>query len=151
MNKKAYLTTTLPYVNAAPHIGFALELVQADAVARFLRLQGREVFFNTGTDEHGTKIYEKALAEGREVEEYVAENAAHFKRLCEALNVDTNDFHFIRTTDEAHVAAAQEFWRRCGAAGDIYKAKYATKYCVGCELEKTESELRTADAPSIQT
>lgn len=147
MTKKAYLTTTLPYVNAAPHIGFALELVQADVIARHLRLQGKEVFFNTGTDEHGTKIYENARVEGKDVEEYVAENAAHFKRLCEALNVDAEDFHFIRTTDAAHMAAAQEFWRRCHAAGDIYKAKYAIKYCTGCELEKTESELENGRCP----
>lgn len=141
MDKKAYLTTTLPYVNAAPHIGFALELVQADAVARYLRLQGREVFFNTGTDEHGTKIYRNARAEGKDPQQYVDESAARFEKLVEALNVDLQSGRFIRTTDPAHMAAAQEFWRRCDAAGDIYKAQYRVKYCVGCELEKTESEL----------
>ncbi len=147
MAKKAYLTTTLPYVNAAPHIGFALELVQADAIARDLRAQGHEVFFNTGTDEHGTKIYENARAEGKEPQAYVNENTAHFLRLVESLGADLQAGRFIRTTDEDHMAAAQEFWRRCDAAGDIYKAKYATKYCVGCELEKTDSELEGGKCP----
>lgn len=141
MKKSTYLTTTLPYVNAAPHIGFALELVQADVIARHLRLQGKEVFFNTGTDEHGAKIYQNALAAGKDPQAYVTENAEHFKRLLQALNVDLQSGRFIRTTDPDHVAAAQEFWRRCDAAGDIYKAEYRVKYCTGCELEKTDSEL----------
>lgn len=147
MSKKTYLTTTLPYVNAAPHIGFALELVQADAIARHLRLQGHEVFFNTGTDEHGAKIYQNALAEGKNAQEYVDENAEHFKKLLGALNIDLQSGRFIRTTDPDHVAAAQEFWKRCDAAGDIYRAKYAIKYCIGCELEKTESELEGGRCP----
>lgn len=147
MNKKAYLTTTLPYVNAAPHIGFALELVHADVIARYLRLKGNEVFFNTGTDEHGAKIYQNAVAEGKDIQQYVDENAEHFKKLIAALGVDLQSGRFIRTTDTDHIATAQEFWKRCDAAGDIYKAKYATKYCVGCELEKTESELADGKCP----
>lgn len=135
-----YLTTTLPYVNADPHIGFAAELVHADIVARFQALSGREVFFNTGTDEHGLKIYRNAQAAGQSPQEYVDGYAAQFRGLREALGI-WEGVNFIRTTDPAHIAAAQEFWWRCAAAGDIYKKTYQIKYCVGCELEKTDSEL----------
>src|SRR3990167_6090379 len=140
MTKSFYLTTTLPYVNAEPHIGFALEIVHADIAARYHKLSGDEVFFNTGTDEHGIKIYRKALEEGKEPQKYVDEYARKFQNLKEKLNLFP-DLHFIRTTDAHHKAAAQEFWRRCLQNGDIYKKNYTTKYCVGCELEKTESEL----------
>ncbi|MDO8481836.1 MAG: methionine--tRNA ligase [bacterium] len=141
MKKKAYyLTTTLPYVNAEPHIGFALEIVHADIAVRYRKLCGDEVFFNTGTDEHGLKIYRKAIEEGKDPQEYVDEYAEKFQNLKEKLNLYP-DIHFIRTTDVHHVGAAQEFWTRCLNNGDIYKKNYTTKYCVGCELEKTESEL----------
>ncbi|MFA5318450.1 MAG: methionine--tRNA ligase [Patescibacteria group bacterium] len=137
--KTFYITTTLPYVNAKPHIGFALEIIQADAIARWQRMQGKEVFFNTGTDEHGLKIYRKAQEEGKDPQKYVDEYAAKFDNLKKALNLSYNAF--IRTTDENHIKAAQEFWKKCEQAGDIYKKNYKVKYCVGCELEKTESEL----------
>lgn len=139
MNKKFYLTTTLPYVNAEPHIGFALEIVQADAIARYKRLEGYDVFFNFGTDEHGLKIYRKAIENGKDPKEYCDEYAAKFSNLKQALDLSYNNF--IRTTDEHHIKAAQEFWRRCNTNGDIYKKRYKIKYCVGCELEKTDSEL----------
>ncbi len=137
-----YLTTTLPYVNADPHIGFALELVQADTLARTWRLQGDDVFFNTGTDEHGQKIFEAAEKAGTDVHEYVDGFAARVKALKETLDLSTTNF--VRTTDSAHYKAAQEMWRRCEAAGDIYKKSYSGLYCVGCEEYKTEREL-TAD------
>lgn len=133
------LTTTLPYVNADPHIGFALEIVQADVFARYHRLMGNDVFFNTGTDEHGVKIYRKAQESGEDPQAYVDRYAARFDALKEKLNLSYDAF--IRTTDEKHVNAAQEFWKRCEKNGDIYKKNYAVKYCVGCELEKMESEL----------
>ncbi len=136
---RSYITTTLPYVNAKPHIGFALEIVQADVLARVFRLKGSEVIFNTGTDEHGQKIYERAVAEGKDPQTYVDEYAAKFDALKSALNLSYT--HFIRTSDPAHKKAAQEFWTRCETQGDIYKSRYQVKYCVGCELEKTESEL----------
>ena len=139
MTDKFYITTTLPYVNAKPHIGFALEIIQADAIARYQRLLGKEVVFNTGTDEHGLKIFRKAEEEGRDPQEYCDEYAAKFDALKDALNLSYTNF--IRTTDANHMEAAQEFWRRCAANGDIYKKNYKVKYCVGCELEKTESEL----------
>jgi methionyl-tRNA synthetase len=138
--KPFYITTTLPYVNADPHIGFALEMVQADALARYHAQKGERVFSNTGTDEHGNKILEKAMSEGRDVQEYVDFYAARFKTLKSTLNLYL-DIQFIRTTDEKHVRAAQKFWELCDAAGDIYKKTYQSKYCTGCELEKTDSEL----------
>lgn len=143
--KPFYITTTLPYVNADPHIGFALEIVQADFMARVHRNRGEEVVFNTGTDEHGQKIWKNAVEAGLEPKAYCDEFAAKFHDLKEMLNLTYT--HFIRTTDDHHVAAAQEFWKRCEAAGDIYKKQYQTKYCVGCELEKTDSELVEGRCP----
>lgn len=145
MKNKFYITTTLPYVNSEPHIGFALEIVQADAIARWQRFLGKEVLFNTGTDEHGLKIYRKALEAGQEPQAYCDYYAAKFDALKAALNLSYTNF--IRTTDPHHMEAAQEFWRRCAAAGDIYKKNYKIKYCVGCELEKTESELVDGKCP----
>lgn len=144
--KTFYLTTTLPYVNADPHIGFALEVVHADIQARFHALMGDEVFFNTGTDEHGIKIYRKALEQSKDPQAYVDEYAEKFRGLKEKLNLYP-ELHFIRTTDPHHKAAAQEFWKRCLAKGDIYKKNYQVKYCVGCELEKTDSELVDGKCP----
>jgi len=127
-----YITTTLPYVNAAPHIGFALELVQADSLARFWKSRGDDVFFNTGTDEHGQKIYEAAGKADADVKKYVDRYANEFQKLKGALGL-SDDLHFIRTTDEHHVQAAQEMWKRCEKSGDIYKKEFEGLYCVGCE------------------
>ena len=136
-----YITTTLPYVNSEPHIGFAMEIIRADAIARYKKLTGEyDVYFNTGTDEHGQKLFVSAQKEGKDVQAYVDENALKFKGLNQLLNI-SEDVHFIRTTDEHHIKAAQEFWKRCKANNYIYKKTYQTKYCVGCELEKTDSEL----------
>ena len=134
-----YLTTTLPYVNADPHIGFALEIIQADALARMWRLQGKDVFFSTGTDEHGQKIFEAADKKGQGVKEYVDHYANEVYKLKDVLGLSTDAF--IRTTDERHIRAAQEMWRRCADAGDIYKKSYTGLYCVGCEAYKTEREI----------
>lgn len=145
MNKNFYITTTLPYVNAAPHVGFASEIVYADVRARFERLTGKEVIFNTGTDEHGSKIWQKAQEEGKDPQVYVDQYAAKFDELKELLNLSYT--HFIRTTNIHHKAAAQEMWRRVDANGFIYKKQYSIKYCVGCELEKTDSELVGGECP----
>jgi len=145
MAKKFYITTTLPYVNAKPHIGFAMEIIQADVIARFRRQQGFEVFFNTGSDEHGIKIYRKAQEQHMDSKAYCDMYALKFNALKSALNVSYDNF--IRTTDEHHIAAAQEFWLRCQKNGDIYKKNYKIKYCVGCELEKTDSELENEKCP----
>ena len=140
-----YITTTLPYVNGKPHVGFALEIVEADAIARYQSLLGKEVTFNTGTDEHGKKIFDEAKEKGMTPQAYCDEVSAHFRALRELLNLSWTNF--IRTTDEHHVRAAQEFWKRCDANGDIYKRHYQAKYCVGCELEKTDSELSDGKCP----
>ncbi len=141
MTKKTfYLTTTLPYVNAELHMGHALEFIRADAIARYKKLQGFDVFFNTGTDEHGIKILEKASEEGLEVQEFVNQNFLKFKESLSSFGM-TSDLNFIRTTDENHVKLAQEFWNRVYENGYIYKKNYEAKYCVGCESEKTDSEL----------
>ena len=140
-----YITTTLPYVNADPHIGFALESVQADVLARAWRAAGDEVFFSTGTDEHGQKILEAAQKAGQEPQAYVDHYAAEFRKLKDALDLSNDTF--IRTTDPAHVAAAQEMWRRCAAKGDIYKKTYTGLYCVGCEAFKTEKEIVDGKCP----
>jgi len=142
---KFYITTTLPYVNADPHVGFAREIIGADVLARFHRDLGDEVFFNTGTDEHGLKIFRKAEELGIDVQKYCDEKAENFKKLKETLNLTFDNF--IRTTDEHHVKAAQEFWKICEKNGDIYKKQYKIKYCVGCELEKTDSELVDGKCP----
>jgi methionyl-tRNA synthetase len=139
MKKSFYITTTLPYVNAAPHVGFAGEIVVADVRARFERIMKKEVIFNTGTDEHGSKIWEKAQEEGKDVQEYVDEYAAKFDDLKKMLNLSYTNF--IRTTDKSHEKAAQELWKRVFDNGYIYKKFYHIKYCVGCELEKTDSDL----------
>lgn len=145
MKNKFYITTTLPYVNADPHIGFASEIIMADTRARFERVLGKEVVFNTGTDEHGVKIWQKAQEEGKETQQYVDEYAAKFDNLKELLNLSYTNF--VRTTDENHKKAAQEMWKRVAENGYIYKKKYKVKYCIGCEMEKTDSELKNGCCP----
>ncbi len=140
-----YITTTLPYVNAAPHIGFASEIVLADVRARMEAACGKDVVFNTGTDEHGIKIWQKAQEADMGAQDYVDGYAAKFDDLKTLLNLSYT--HFIRTTNSHHKAAAQEMWRRVDAGGYIYKKKYSVKYCVGCELEKTDSELVHGECP----
>ncbi len=141
-----YITTTLPYVNADLHMGHALEFVRADVVARFKKLEGFDVFFNTGTDEHGMKIYEKAKSLGKTTKEFVDESFLHFKESVRIFGMD-EDIHFVRTTDEHHIKAAQEFWKRVYDNGFIYKKDYESKYCVGCEETKSDSELVNGECP----
>src|SRR5690606_23827889 len=127
MLKAKYLTTTLPYVNSDPHIGFAYEIVSGDALARYWRMLRHEVFFSTGTDEHGQKIAEKADEKGQSRQEYVDYYAGEFRKLGEALDLSFDNF--IRTTDPDHQAAAQAIWQKCLEKGDIYKKKYKGLYC----------------------
>jgi methionyl-tRNA synthetase len=141
-----YLTTTLPYVNAEPHIGHAQEFVYADALARFWRKEGSDVFFNTGTDEHGQKIADKAREAGQEPKAYVDHFAATFVDLKNNLNLSYDAF--IRTTDQKHIHAAQELWRRCEANGDIYKKKYSGLYCVGDEMFLKDTDLVDGRCPN---
>jgi methionyl-tRNA synthetase len=132
-------------VNGKPHVGYALEAVQADVLARAARLRGDEVVFNIGTDEHGQKIFQKAEEEGITPQAYCDRMSEYFRAVKDTLDISYT--HFIRTTDMHHITAAQAFWKRCDAAGDIYKKQYQTKYCVGCELEKTDSDLDHGKCP----
>jgi len=143
--EKFYITSTLAYTNSDPHLGFALEIIQADVIARYHSQKGEEVFFNTGTDEHGLKIYRKAKEQNMSAQDFCNIYAKKFADLKRSLNLSYNNF--IRTTDKEHIKAAQEFWKRCEKNGDIYKKNYKIKYCVGCEMEKTESELVNDKCP----
>ena len=147
--RKFYITTTIPYVNAQPHIGHALEYVQADVLARYHRLIGDDVFFLTGTDENSLKNYQAAKEEGIGVEELVNRNAKIFKELCGKgkLNISFEDF--IRTTENRHVEKAKEIW--LVAKDKIYKKKYRGLYCVGCEMFFKESELEGGLCPDHKT
>lgn len=147
--KSFYITTTLPYVNSKPHIGFAMEIVRADAIARYKRETGHDVFFNTGTDEHGVKIFEKAQELGKGTQEYVDEMAEHFKVLKDTLNVSCDNF--IRTTDAHHISAARAFWQKCLDNGFIYKKEYSGLYCVGDEMFVKEKDLVDGKCPNHPT
>lgn len=147
--EKFYITTTIPYVNAEPHIGFALETVQADVVARYKRklLGDENVFFNAGTDEHGQKVWEKAQESGEDAQSYVDRYAEKVKELKGILDLSYDNF--IRTTDESHTQAAQKLWKLCDrdGNGDIYKKKYKGLYCVGCEKFLSERDLEDGKCP----
>lgn len=147
MDKKLYITTTLPYVNAEPHVGHALEFVQADAISRYFKSKfGKDnVFFNVGTDEHGLKIYRKAKEEGLEIQEFVDKYSQRFEDFCKLFLVEY-DF-FYRTSTKGHHLAAQKFWTKCLEKGDIYKKRYSGRYCVGCERYITEKELVGGKCP----
>ncbi|HPS21388.1 MAG TPA: methionine--tRNA ligase [Candidatus Paceibacterota bacterium] len=140
-NKNFYITTTLPYVNAELHMGHALEFIRADVIARYKKLLGFDVYFNTGTDEHGMKIFEKAKSLNLTPQEFVDQSFEKFKEAVKIFGMDESILHFSRTTDQKHIEAAQEFWKRCDQNGFIYKKNYQTKYCVGCECEKQDHEL----------
>jgi methionyl-tRNA synthetase len=147
MNQKPfYLTTTLPYVNANLHMGHALEFVRADAIVRYKKLNGFDVYFNTGTDEHGMKIYEKAQSQNMTAQEFVDQSFQNFRESVSIFGLSP-DIHFIRTTDKKHEKIAQSFWMKCFDNGYIYKKNYQTKYCVGCESEKSDSELSNGECP----
>ena len=137
---RIYITTSIGYVNGAPHIGHALEFVQADVYARYFRYLGHEVYFLTGTDEHGSKVFLKAKEEGKTPKELVDENSAKFKLLAEALHVSNDDF--IRTTDkERHWPAVNKLWGLLDTAKLFEKRTYAGLYCNGCESFKTEKDI----------
>jgi methionyl-tRNA synthetase len=144
--KSFYITTTLPYVNGRPHIGFAMEVIRADVIARWKRIQGFDVFFNTGTDEHGIKIFKKAKEENMTPKEYVDKMAIPFKEIKDTLNISYDKF--IRTTDEDHEEIAQKFWKICADNGYIYKKKYSGLYCSGCEMFLTEKDLINGKCPN---
>ncbi len=141
--KKFYITTAIPYVNAAPHLGFALEIIQADVVARYHRLLGENVFFLAGTDENALKNVQAAEKEGISPKQLVDKYSARFKALKQALNLSFDDF--IRTTEKRHFKGSQKFWKACQK--DIYKKIYKGWYCVGCEEFKTKKDLINGTCP----
>ena len=147
MKDTFYITTTLPYVNAEPHIGHAIEFVQADAIARYFRskLGAENVFFNVGTDEHGQKIFNKAKEEGLTPQEFTDKYAQRFKDYCKLFFVEHDNFY--RTSEKSHHEAARKFWKECKENGDIYKKKYKGMYCVGCERFLTEKDLVDGKCP----
>ncbi len=147
MKEKFYITTTIPYANAPPHIGFALEIVQADVLARWNKVKGKDVFFLTGTDEHGVKNYQTAKKQGLTTQEFVDGNSDKFKELTKTLNISNN--YFIKTTDKkVHWPGVEELWKILVKKGDIYKEKYTGNYCSGCERFITEKELEEGKCPN---
>jgi methionyl-tRNA synthetase len=136
--KTFYVTTAIDYPNAEPHIGHAYQKIIADVLSRWHRLLGEDVFFLTGTDEHGKKIQESAEKAGKTPKQFVDEMAAKFKEAWKCLNIKYD--RFIRTTDSDHEALVQEVIKKCDKTGDIYKGQYEGLYCVGCEAYYTEKE-----------
>lgn len=137
--KKVFITTPIYYVNARPHIGHAYTTIACDTWARYQRLAGREVFFLTGTDEHGDKIVKAAAAEGKTPEAYCDEISGAFKSAWQKLGLTPDDF--IRTTEPRHKAVVQQILQKIYDAGDIYAGEYSGKYCFGCERYLTDKEL----------
>ena len=148
MAKPFYITTPLYYVNAKPHIGHAYTNILCDTFARWQRFRGREVYFLTGTDEHGTKIEKAARAEGKEPRQYVDEMVPEFKALWELLGIKYDDF--IRTTEDRHKKVVHNILRKLEEKGDIYKAKYTGWYCTPCESFWTELQLKLGKCPDCQ-
>jgi methionyl-tRNA synthetase len=145
-----YVTTTIPYVNARPHLGFALELVQADVLARHRRQRGDAVRFLSGTDDNSLKNVLAAKAEGVSTQELVDRNAGAFEALREPLGLSFDDF--IRTSRDArHRPGVERLWRACAEAGDLYRKHYEGLYCVGCEQFYTPAELRDGRCPEHGT
>ena len=144
-NTPYYITTAIAYTSGKPHIGNTYEIVLADAIARYRREQGYDVRFQTGTDEHGQKIEEKAAAAGLTPQDFVDGVAAEIKRIWDLM--DTSYDKFIRTTDEDHVKKVQKMFKKMYDKGDIYKGKYEGWYCTPCESFWTESQLKDGCCP----
>ena len=147
MLEKFYQTTTLPYVNDEPHIGHALEFIQADVVARYMRKKiGEEnVWFNVGADENGLKMFQKAKEAGLETQTYVDKFSDKWKEFCKLFMISYDTFY--RTSDPSHHEMAKKRWIKSREKGDIYKKKYLGLYCVGCEEFKTEKQLVDGKCP----
>jgi methionyl-tRNA synthetase len=146
MADKYYITTSIAYVNGKPHIGFAMEVIQGDVIARYKRFKGYDVRYQTGTDEHGMKLVQTAKELGMTPQELVDINTEEFRGLKEMLNLDFDNF--IRTTDDYHKRGAQKIWRKLVSSGDIYKNTYEGLYCVGCEAFVLEKDLVDGKCPN---
>lgn len=139
-SKKFYITTSIPYTNAPPHLGHVFEFIQADTIARYRRSLGEEVYFLTGSDEHGLKTKRAAEALGKTAEEFADEMSQKFKDLKNLFNLSNDDF--IRTTDqERHLPTVEKLWKKLEENGDLYKKKFSGLYCPGCEAFKTQKEI----------
>ena len=149
MEKTTYLTTSIAYVNADPHIGFLLELVSTDVLARYYRLLDKDTFFVTGTDEHGSKVAKKAEAEGIIPKVFVDKISEKYRKTCHDFLI-SNDF-FIRTTDEKHIDFVRDSWKKVAEKGLLEKRKYKGLYCVGCEEFKREKDLVDGLCPIHKT
>ncbi len=145
MAEKYYISTAIAYTSGKPHIGNTYEIVLADAIARWKRLKGYDVYFQTGTDEHGIKIEEKAAAAGVEPQEFVDDVAGEIKRIWDLM--DTSYDRFVRTTDKKHKEVVQHIFNRMYENGDIYKGEYKGLYCTPCESFWTESQLVEGKCP----
>ncbi|MCM1335510.1 MAG: methionine--tRNA ligase [Bacteroides sp.] len=145
MKEKFFITTPIYYPSGNPHIGHCYTTVACDAIARFKRMQGYDVLFSTGTDEHGLKIEQKAREEGITPKEYVDPIVAHFKELWKTMNISYD--RYIRTTDEAHVRSVQKVFRELYDKGYIYKSRYSGKYCTPCESFWTPTQLVDGKCP----
>src|SRR5262245_57785192 len=135
-----YITTAISYPNGPPHIGHAYEAIATDAIARFMRLDGYDVFFLTGTDEHGQKIQQAATRESLTPQQLVDRNVERFRAMVERMNCSNDDF--IRTTEERHHRSSEEIWRRMEKNGDVYLDKYAGWYSVRDEAYYAEDETQ---------
>jgi methionyl-tRNA synthetase len=144
--KPSFVTTPIYYINARPHIGHAYTTMLADALARSRRLLGDDVFFMTGTDEHGQKVERAAQKAGMKTELFAEQTAAHFRQMSRDLDISNDDF--IRTTEPRHHRAAQEIWRRVAANGDIYKGEYEGWYCTVDEVFVPETQLLDGKCPT---
>jgi methionyl-tRNA synthetase len=149
MTKTFYITTAIDYVNGAPHLGHAYEKITTDIIARFKRLDGYDVLFLTGTDEHGEKVEQSAGRAGKTPLQFADENAGKFEAMCRLLNISNDDF--IRTTQSRHHAAVLEMWDRMIAKGDIYLDKYAGWYSISDEAFFPESELVKGEDGQFRT
>ena len=145
MAEKYYISTAIAYTSGKPHIGNTYEIVLADAIARWKRLKGYDVYFQTGTDEHGIKIEEKAAAAGVEPQKFVDDVAAEIKRIWDLMN--TSYDRFVRTTDKKHKEVVQHIFKKMYDKGDIYKGEYKGLYCTPCESFWTESQLVDGKCP----
>ncbi len=147
-NKKYYISTAIAYTSGKPHIGNTYEIVLADSIARFKRLEGYDVYFQTGTDEHGEKIELKASAQGKTPKQFVDDVALEIKRIWDIMN--TSYDKFVRTTDEVHEKEVQKIFKKMYDKGDIYLGEYKGLYCTPCESFWTESQLVDGKCPDCQ-
>ena len=150
MNKRKYITTTLPYANSNPHIGHLFEFLIGDALARYFKYRGDDVFFNIGLDEHGLKIQQAAEKEGITPQEYVDGLSEVWIDFIKKFSIDSYD-NFYRTSDADHKIRVHCFWTRAASNGDIYKKKYTGTYCVGCESFKTDRDIVDGKCPDHPT